>query len=89
MVTAAINILIYAVFFFLIGMYKPNWALFFMKKPDRVMVLMFSAVLFMVSATLFGEGTRQEKLEEVPASVVSEDSIPTINTETKSEKENK
>jgi len=87
MVTAAINILIYTAIFFLIGMFKPNWALFFMKKPDRVMVIMLSAVLFMVGATLFGEGTRKNKLDEDSISVVvSEDSVPAVSEETKTDK---
>lgn len=86
MVTAAINIFIYTVVFFLIGMYKPNWALFFMKKPDRFMVLVLSGVLFMVAATLFGEGTRQKKLTESPVSAVSEDSAPVVSPEIKPEK---
>ena len=89
MVTTAINIIIYTTVFFLIGMYKPNWALFFMKKPDRFMVLMLSVVLFMVAATLFGEGTRQTELAENPTSVVSEDSAPTVNSEAKPEKQSK
>lgn len=87
MVTAAINILIYTAIFFLIGMFKPNWALFFMKKPDRVMVIMLSAVLFMVGATLFGQGTRKNKLDEDSISVVvSEDSVPAVSEETKTDK---
>ncbi len=89
MVTAAINIFIYTVIFFLIGMFKPNWALFFMKKPNRVMVMMLSAVLFMVAATLFGEGTRKNKLDEDSVSVVSEDSVPAVSRETKTDKESK
>ena len=79
MVTAAINIFIYTVIFFLIGMYKPNWALFFMKKPDRIIVLVISVVLIMVTATLFGEGTRQKKMAENPVSVVSEDVAPVVS----------
>ncbi len=79
MVTAAINILIYTVLFFLVGMYKPKWALFFMKKPDRFMVMVFSVVFFMIAATLFGEGERRKKLEETPVSTVSEDSVPTAS----------
>jgi hypothetical protein len=78
MVTAAINILIYTVVFFLIGMYKPNWALFFMKKPDRFMVMVVSVVLFMVATTLFGEGTQQKKSAKNPVAVVSEDSVPVV-----------
>ncbi|MCX7094727.1 MAG: hypothetical protein NTY50_14940 [Methylobacter sp.] len=45
-------------------MIKPKWPLFFLKKPDRFLVLIISTVLFMVSATLYGEGNRQRVLEE-------------------------
>lgn len=63
MVTAAINIGIYTLIFFLVGMYKPKWALFFMNTPTRFMVSIFTVVLIMVSLTLFGEGTRQKQQE--------------------------
>ena len=76
MITAAINILIYSILMLVIGLYKPKWALFWMKSPDRVMVVIFSAVLFMIAATLFGEGNglKEEEINqptdtiEVPSS---------------------
>lgn len=58
MITAAINIFIYSLLTLIIGLYKPKWALFWMKKPDRFMVIIISSVLFMTAATLFGEGNR-------------------------------
>lgn len=61
MITAAINIGIYTLIFFLVGMYKPKWALFFMKTPDRFIVSIFTVVFIMISLTLFGEGTRQKQ----------------------------
>ena len=64
MITAAINIFIYTTFFLIIGLFKPNWALFFIKKANRFMVIIISAVLFMVAATLFGEGNREKQLEQ-------------------------
>ncbi|MFZ2311099.1 MAG: hypothetical protein WAV82_00620 [Methylobacter sp.] len=63
MITAAFHIGIYTIVFFIVGMIKPKWALFFLKKPDRFLILIISTVFFMISATLFGEGNRQ-KLEE-------------------------
>ena len=78
MVTAAINFFIYTTIFFVIGMIKPNWALFFMKKADRFMVLIISIVLFMVAATLFGEGTREEKAAESTSSKTLDDSVPVV-----------
>jgi hypothetical protein len=55
---------IWTLLFFIVGMIKPKWPLFFLKKPDRFLVLIISTVLFMVSATLYGEGNRQKVLEE-------------------------
>ncbi|MGZ8158523.1 MAG: hypothetical protein ACXWT1_08245 [Methylobacter sp.] len=62
-------------------MIKPKWPLFFLKKPDRFLVLIISTVLFMVSATLFGEGNRQKALEdkaakEVVSKIVTPSSAP-------------
>jgi len=58
---------IWTLVFFIVGMIKPKWPLFFMKKPDRFLILVISTVLFMVSATLFGEGNRQKALAEKAA----------------------
>lgn len=62
MITASINIGIYTIVFFLLGMYKPQWPLFFMKNPTRMMIIVVTMIGVMVSVTLFGEGTRQKKL---------------------------
>ncbi|NOT83302.1 MAG: hypothetical protein HOP02_00680 [Methylococcaceae bacterium] len=62
MITAAINIGIYTIVFFLLGMYKPQWPLFFMKNPNRITIMIITIVMIMVGMTLFGEGTRRKKL---------------------------
>jgi hypothetical protein len=62
MILAAINLGIVTILFFLIGMVKPQWALFFLDKPDRMIVLAVTAVLVMGSITLYGEGHRQSSL---------------------------
>ncbi len=67
LITAAFHTGIWTLLFFIVGMIKPKWPLFFLKKPDRFLVLVISTVLFMVSATLFGEGNRQKALEEQAA----------------------
>lgn len=67
LITAAFHTGIWTLLFFVVGMIKPKWPLFFLKKPDRFLVLVISTVLFMVSATLFGEGNRQKALEEQAA----------------------
>ena len=64
MINAAFHTGIWTLLFFIVGMIKPEWPLFFLKKPDRFLVLIISTVLFMVSATLYGEGNRQRVLEE-------------------------
>ena len=64
MINAAFHTGIWTLLFFIVGMIKPKWPLFFLKKPDRFLVLIISTVLFMVSATLYGEGNRQRVLEE-------------------------
>lgn len=64
MINAAFHTGIWTLLFFIVGMIKPQWPLFFLKKPDRFLVLIISTVLFMVSATLYGEGNRQRVLEE-------------------------
>lgn len=67
MINAAFHTGIWTLLFFIVGMIKPKWPLFFMKKPDRFLILVISTVLFMVSATLFGEGNRQKALEDQAA----------------------
>lgn len=72
MIIAAFNIAIYTVLIFLIGMYKPGWPLFFMKNPNRMTIMIITLVGIMVSATLFGEGTRQKKLALENAPVIQQ-----------------
>lgn len=55
---------LWTLLFFILGMIKPKWPLFFLKKPDRFLVLVITTVLFMISVTLYGEGNRQKALEE-------------------------
>lgn len=55
---------LWTLLFFIVGMIKPKWPLFFLEKPNRFLILVISTVLFMITATLFGEGNRQKALEE-------------------------
>lgn len=64
MILVAMNLGILTVLFFIIGMIKPQWALFFMKEPSRFIVLAITTVLIMVSVTLYGEGHRRAALAE-------------------------
>ncbi len=76
MITGAINLGIWTLLFFIIGMYKPQWPLFFMKTPNRFIILAITTVLFMITATLYGEGLRREKLEKAVKQPVSESVVP-------------
>ena len=76
MITGAINLGIWTILFFILGMYKPQWPLFFMKTPNRFIILIVTTILFMVTATLYGEGLRREKLEKAAKQPVSESTVP-------------
>ncbi|MGR8981390.1 MAG: hypothetical protein ACU84H_15050 [Gammaproteobacteria bacterium] len=60
----AINLAIFTLLFFIIGMIKPKWVLFFLEKPTRIMILMITPFLIMITVTLYGEGVRREKAEK-------------------------
>jgi len=99
MVTYAFDLGIWTLLFFIVGMYKPQWPLFFLKKPDepviepntkksnklkkrnettiepdikkparftiepsRFTIVVITTILVMITFTLYGEGTRREKL---------------------------
>ncbi len=72
LITAAFHTGLWTLLLFIVGMINPKWVLFFMKKPDRFLILAIATVLFMVAATLYGEGNRQAKLESAPKPAVSE-----------------
>ncbi|MBL6986980.1 MAG: hypothetical protein ISR72_08085 [Methylobacter sp.] len=76
LINAAFHTGIWTLLFFIVGMIKPKWPLFFLKNPDRFKILIISTVLFMISATLYGEGNRQAKLEQAPKSAVSQSMDP-------------
>ncbi len=68
MIIWAFNLLILAVGILIIGLIKPSWFLFWMDEeaPHRLIIIIFSSVLFMVAAVLYGEGNRKnEPLSEV------------------------
>jgi hypothetical protein len=67
MIDAAFHVLIYTGIFFALGMYKPQWPLFFLKQPSRFIIVAVSTIGLMVGATLFGEGHKQEQLAKKKA----------------------
>lgn len=79
MIYAAFNIAFWTIVFFIVGMIKPKWPLFFLKQPDRFLVIIISIVLVMISLTLYGEGNRQKQLEQQKTTQVSEDTAPVVD----------
>jgi len=76
MVLAAINLGILTLLFFIIGMIKPGWALFFVNKPGRLTILAVTTVFVMISVTLYGEGLRREKLETTGFTKIPPSTVP-------------
>jgi hypothetical protein len=62
MVAYAFDLGLWTIIFFIVGMFKPQWPLFFLKKPDRFLIVVLSTIFVMITFTLYGEGTKREKL---------------------------
>jgi len=73
MVNYAFDLAIWTVLFFITGMYKPQWPLFFLKKPERFLILIITTVLVMITFTLYGEGNRRDKLEVVNQPITAQE----------------
>ena len=82
MVAYAFDLGIWTLLFFLVGMYKPQWPLFFLKKPDRFLILIITTVFVMIALTLYGEGTRRDKLAQEAKAVAHEadSALPSVPT---------
>lgn len=76
MITGAINLGILTLLFFVIGMIKPQWPLFFMKTPSRFIIVAVTTILFMITATLYGEGLRREKMEKATKQSIPQSTVP-------------
>jgi len=76
MLNYAFDLGLWTILFFIIGMYKPQWPLFFLKKPDRFMIVVITTILVMISLTLYGEGNRRAKLEQAVKQPVSQSAVP-------------
>lgn len=76
MVLAAINLGVLTILFFVIGMIKPRWALFFLNKSGRFTVMAITIVLVMISVTMYGEGLRREKLEKTGFTKIPQSTVP-------------
>lgn len=66
MITGAINLGIWTLIIFCLGMYKPQWPLFFMKNPNRFIIVVVTTILVMITFTLYGEGLLREKIAKQP-----------------------
>lgn len=77
MIVHAFNLGFITLLFFLVGMFKPKWALFFLKKPDRFLVLIITTILFMITMTMYGAGTKELKAEKAAVTKKSTDSNST------------
>lgn len=81
----SINLLVLAVGFLIVGMIKPQWILFWMDKPGRLPIIMLSIVLFMASATMFGEASNQKQKEGIKQakelSPSTSETVPTVAVE--------
>jgi len=71
MINTAITLLICILIFLIAGLITPTRTLFWMKKPDRIIVIFISSILFMAAWTLYGEGMRRKAAaqEQQPAAV--------------------
>ena len=58
------NIAILSAVILLVGLIKPKWMFFWMDKPGRMPAIVLSMALFMIAATMFGEGNKQLSLEK-------------------------
>jgi VIT1/CCC1 family predicted Fe2+/Mn2+ transporter len=67
MIDAAFHVLIYTAIFFALGMFKPQWPLFFLKQPSRFIIVAISTIGLMIGGTLFGEGHKQEQMAKKKA----------------------
>jgi hypothetical protein len=58
------NFGILTLLFFIVGMIKPKWALFFLQKPTRFLVTNITIVCVMIVMTMHGAGSKQVKVAE-------------------------
>lgn len=58
----AMNLGLLTLLFFVVGMIKPKWVLFFMQKPTRWIVMAITTISVMAVLTMYGEGNKQARL---------------------------
>ena len=72
MIKYAFNLGIWTMLFFFRGMYKPQWPLFFMKDPDRFMIVVITTILCHGYFDALWGRPRRAKLEKAAKQTVSE-----------------
>lgn len=80
MVLVSFHLFSYTLLFFVVGMIKPKWALFFMKEPTRFLISSISIVAFMIAMTVYGEGHKQESLlaKQAAESAATVSAVPEV-----------
>jgi len=76
------NIFILMAVILIVGMIKPKWIFFWMDSPGRAPVLVICMVLFMVAATMFGEGNKalqQEKAKQQQPARTLNSEVPDLH----------
>jgi predicted membrane channel-forming protein YqfA (hemolysin III family) len=63
MMVWSINLFVLAIGILIVGMFKPQFILFWMEKPARVPIIILSVILFMIGATMFGQASLDKKKE--------------------------
>lgn len=60
-------LIVLSVLIFIVGLIKPNWVLFWMKDPNRLIATTIGLFMFMGSVTLFSEIKLQHRKAQVTA----------------------
>ncbi len=88
MMVWSINLLVLSVGFILVGIFKPQWLLFWMEKekPPRLPIFIMALLLFMAGTMMFGEANMEKKnalaAKEAAAKPESKtDTLPTVAPE--------
>jgi predicted membrane channel-forming protein YqfA (hemolysin III family) len=83
MMVWSINLFVLAIGIFIVGMFRPQWILFWMEKPIRMPITMLSAVLFMCGAVMFGEANKEKQKFQKQATLQVDkkqsDAVPVVD----------
>ena len=73
----AINLGLLTLLFFVLGMIKPKWPLFFLAKPTRYHVTVGTTIFVMIFMTMYGQGRKEAELAKKHKKPVEPSSVPT------------